>query len=31
MSIAHIDFIYLTQEDYDAARKPLRTSEQQQH
>jgi hypothetical protein len=30
MSIAHIDFIYLTQEDYEAARRPLRTSEQQQ-
>jgi hypothetical protein len=30
MSIAHIDFIYLTPEDYEAARKPQRTTEQQQ-
>jgi mono/diheme cytochrome c family protein len=30
MSIAHIDFIYLTKEDYDAAKQPQSSTQQQQ-
>lgn len=31
MSIAHIDFIYLSEEDYQAARRPQPNTQQQQH